>query len=424
MSICSTHSSGDAPERDGLGERVEVGDHQVERLDAELGQLRHMRGQPPVREDARVHPRVQRLDPAVEALGEAGELLHPGDREAEALDERRGAARWRPARPRRRAGLGPAPRARSCRRPRPAPGGAGSRPQRRSHSWPNRTFLSLMVKPSRAIRPTVSTSIARSATLIRSWSDSTVSSSSTGTAVWATIGPGVDAGVDQEERRAGDLDAVGERVRGTVHAGEGRGQGGMGVDDAAAERARKSSPTSFMKPAEHHQVGLDGRPRPRCMARVPAPRGLGVVRDPAHERRDPGPLGPGQALDAVAGRRRRRPPRRRTPGPRRRRAAPAGWCRTRTPGRPGARAWGWARAQCIDRVSAGPRSARHPLDGPGSGGEHGGRRRCHQVITSPPTSPPMPKAGTACTSTSATAGPTSRIRPGPAAPPGQPPRAA
>ena len=46
-----------------------------------------------------------------------------------------------------------------------------------------------MVKPSRASLPTLSTSITRSAALIRSWSDSTVSSSSTGTTVWATIGP-------------------------------------------------------------------------------------------------------------------------------------------------------------------------------------------------------------------------------------------
>ena len=39
MSICSTHSSGVAPEATVCGERVEVGDHEVERLDAELGEL-------------------------------------------------------------------------------------------------------------------------------------------------------------------------------------------------------------------------------------------------------------------------------------------------------------------------------------------------------------------------------------------------
>ena len=77
---------------DGLGERVEVGDDQVERLDAELDELLDVGGQPAVGEDARVHARVQRLDPAVEALGEAGELLDLGDRDAQPLDQGRGAA--------------------------------------------------------------------------------------------------------------------------------------------------------------------------------------------------------------------------------------------------------------------------------------------------------------------------------------------
>ncbi len=67
---------------DGLAERVEVDDDQVERLDAQLGQLPPVVLQAQVREDARVHPRVQRLDAAVQALGEAGELLDLGDGDA------------------------------------------------------------------------------------------------------------------------------------------------------------------------------------------------------------------------------------------------------------------------------------------------------------------------------------------------------
>ena len=43
--------------------------------------------QPPVGEDAGVHLRVQRLDPAVEALREPGQVLHLGDREAEVGDQ-------------------------------------------------------------------------------------------------------------------------------------------------------------------------------------------------------------------------------------------------------------------------------------------------------------------------------------------------
>ncbi len=54
---------------------------------------------------------------------------------------------------------------------------------------PIRTCRPVMVKPSRAIRPTYSTSIARSATLIRSVRESSSSSSSTGTATCETITP-------------------------------------------------------------------------------------------------------------------------------------------------------------------------------------------------------------------------------------------
>ena len=92
MSICSTHSSGVAPEATVSRERVEVGHDQVERLDAELGELRDVGLQAAVGEDAGVHPRVQRLDPAVEALGEAGEVLDLGHRQAEAGDQRGRAA--------------------------------------------------------------------------------------------------------------------------------------------------------------------------------------------------------------------------------------------------------------------------------------------------------------------------------------------
>ena len=45
-----------------------------------------------VGQDAGVHARVQRLDPAVEALREAGEVLDLGDRKAEGLDQRGRAA--------------------------------------------------------------------------------------------------------------------------------------------------------------------------------------------------------------------------------------------------------------------------------------------------------------------------------------------
>jgi hypothetical protein len=52
-------------------------------LDTELGELGDVVGLAGVGEDAGVHERVQRLDPALEALGETGELLDARDGQAE-----------------------------------------------------------------------------------------------------------------------------------------------------------------------------------------------------------------------------------------------------------------------------------------------------------------------------------------------------
>ena len=59
---------------DGLGERVEVDHHQLERGDAELLQ-RECSGCG-CRPAGRVHPRMQGLDAAVEHLGETGDIFH------------------------------------------------------------------------------------------------------------------------------------------------------------------------------------------------------------------------------------------------------------------------------------------------------------------------------------------------------------
>ena len=73
--------------RDGLGERVQVDDDEVERCDAELTQLRQVVVLARVGEDARVHLGVQRLDATLEALGETGQLLDGRHRDAETGDE-------------------------------------------------------------------------------------------------------------------------------------------------------------------------------------------------------------------------------------------------------------------------------------------------------------------------------------------------
>ena len=75
---------------DRLGERVEVGHQQVERRDPELAELFDVLGTAGVGEQPGVHRGVQRLDPAVEALGEAGELLDGRDGHSRVGDPLRG----------------------------------------------------------------------------------------------------------------------------------------------------------------------------------------------------------------------------------------------------------------------------------------------------------------------------------------------
>jgi len=70
-----------------LAEGIEVRDHQVERLDTELLELPDVGVEAAVGQDAGVHLGVQRLDPAIEALGEACQLLDLGHRDAEPLDQ-------------------------------------------------------------------------------------------------------------------------------------------------------------------------------------------------------------------------------------------------------------------------------------------------------------------------------------------------
>ncbi len=74
---------------DRLGERIQVDHDQVERADVQLVELFHVIGLAPVRKDAGMHPRVQRLDPAVQAFGEPGDLLDRGNRNSRGGDPRR-----------------------------------------------------------------------------------------------------------------------------------------------------------------------------------------------------------------------------------------------------------------------------------------------------------------------------------------------
>ena len=61
---------------DGLAERIQVDHDELERRDAEFLEGRGVLGFAKIGQQAGMHARVQGLDPAVEHLGEAGQLLH------------------------------------------------------------------------------------------------------------------------------------------------------------------------------------------------------------------------------------------------------------------------------------------------------------------------------------------------------------
>jgi hypothetical protein len=79
--------------RDGLGERVQVHHQQVERLDAQVRQLRDVLRLTQVGQQAGVHPGVERLHPPVQRLREPGHLLDRRHRHAGIRDDASRAAR-------------------------------------------------------------------------------------------------------------------------------------------------------------------------------------------------------------------------------------------------------------------------------------------------------------------------------------------
>src|SRR5262249_53489259 len=151
---------------------------QVERLDVQVVELLYVVGDAAVGEQTGVHLRVQRLDPAVEALGEARELLHLHDRDAGVGDTRRRRPGGHDLDTRLVQSLGELFQSRLVV-------DADQRTLDRDPGHPILTLLLSMVHPSRTRRPTVRTSNGRSTALMRSCSESSSSPSVTGTASWA-----------------------------------------------------------------------------------------------------------------------------------------------------------------------------------------------------------------------------------------------
>ena len=202
-----------------------------------------------------------------------------------------------------------------------------------------------------ASRWMMSTSSSRSATLIRSCRTSTVSSSRDRHRHLVQDHPGVDAGVDQEHRRAGDLDPVRQRVPRSVHAGEGRQQRRVGVDHPAAERGEEGRPDQLHEAGADHQVRRVRRDLARSAPRPSRSGSGGRPRAGRRSGRRPPRPGPDPATPG------RSEPTATTAAPyvrvvARRRAAPAAGCRCRRSAPPGrGRTSTWRRRRRRGRAS-------------------------------------------------------------------------
>ena len=147
-----------------------------------------------------------------------------------------------------------------------------------------------------ASRWVTSTSRSRSAILIRSCSDSTVSSSATGTAAWSMITPVSTPASTRNTVAPVILTPYASASRGPWMPGNDGSRAGMGVDHPAAEAARKSAPTSFRKPA---LITRSGAYAATCAGQPTVPGRCGRRPGPAvDEGRDAGRAGPIQTGDA------------------------------------------------------------------------------------------------------------------------------
>jgi hypothetical protein len=247
MSICSTHSSAWRPTRR-LGERVEVADEQVERRDAEVVELGNVRRLSQVGQQPGVHLRVQGLHPAVEALGEAGQLLDRRDRGAGGRDARGRRAGGHDLHAGGRQGADEVVEAglvvhahqrapdrspihrRSSPSPIDGPSGADHPPHVLNE-----------LPPFRVLDPLGERVLG----VVVEHRDGHLRDDRAG----------VDARVDEVQRRPGHLDAVRQRVARAVNTGNAGSSALCVFTYLPPKRSRNAAPTSFMNPAETIRSG-------------------------------------------------------------------------------------------------------------------------------------------------------------------------
>ena len=160
-----------------------------------------------------------------------------------------------------------------------------------------RTTRPSTAKPSRAIRPTVSTSIRALLGLdpLVERLDGVVVLDADRSLLDDRAG--VDPVVDDEQRAAGDLAAVGQGLGRAVHAGERRRQRRMGVQRLAGVLGEERRADQLHEAGADHQVRRVRR-HGRRQRGVPV-GAAGIVGHPVHEGLDARSLGPAQPLDVV-----------------------------------------------------------------------------------------------------------------------------
>ena len=277
--------------------------------------------EPAIRQQAAVDPRMERLDPAVEHLREAGHGGDVGDRQA-GVAQRPGRAAGRDeleaaARPARGPSSTRPVLSDTDRRARRGRGTAASARSRSSRTC--RPSAATESAPARS-RPTARGSRRCSTARIRAWRVSSSSPGRIGTASWATIGPPSRVASTRWTVQPVTVDAVGERVAHRVGARERRQERRMGVEDPV--RVRRQDPRAD----DPHVAGQDDDIGPGGSQRI----GQGGIVAARHERRvDPllrGPVeGRAGAVGERPGRSRRRARRASPP-----RGAPAGSSRRPT----------------------------------------------------------------------------------------------
>src|SRR5690606_15334404 len=238
-----------------LREGVQVHHEQVERRDVQRRELFLVVRPVAVREQARVHARVQRLDAAVERLGESGDLLDLRHRHTRVREDLRGAAGGDDLHPGGVQARAEFEQARLVRHPDQRTPNRALPGPRSLLAHDNLTFLPSTVHPARASFAITSTSRRRSVTLIRSCRLDSSSSGSTTTGSCAMIGPVSTPVSTKCTVDPVTLPPIASASATACMPGNAGSNAGCVLITRFGKVSRNAGPSSFMNPAETTRSG-------------------------------------------------------------------------------------------------------------------------------------------------------------------------